>query len=77
VTQQDLSTPGGRMKLLRKARGLTQVSFARLVHTSQPAVSQWERDKWLPTVAMQRAIAEELGTSRSFLFGEHTDQVAS
>lgn len=74
---EQLSTPGRRLRFLRKARGLTQVTLARKLHTSQPAISQWERDKWLPGLAMQRLLAEELGTTRLFLFDEHTDAVAS
>jgi transcriptional regulator with XRE-family HTH domain len=77
VTDEHLSTPGRRMRLLRRAKGLKQAQLAALVHTSQPAISQWEHDKWLPGIAMQRLLAEALGADRAFLFGEITEKCAS
>lgn len=66
----DLDTPGKRLRFLRLAKGWKQGDLARRVHTSQPAVSQWENDLWLPSEHMQKLLAEELGATRLFLFGE-------
>jgi transcriptional regulator with XRE-family HTH domain len=70
VTSEELSTPGRRMRFLRQAKGWDQTSFARRIHTSQPAISQWELDKWLPGPEMRRRIAEELGATQSFIFDQ-------
>jgi transcriptional regulator with XRE-family HTH domain len=70
VIHESLSTPGGRIRLLRTAKGWTQVTLASKVHSSQPAVSQWEKDRWLPEPYMRKQLAEILGTTQTFLFGE-------
>lgn len=65
-----LSTPGSRIRFLREAHGLTQKALAAKAYTTQPAVSQWERDLWLPGKQAQVLLAEALNTTRHFLFGE-------
>lgn len=77
MTDEELSTPGRRMQFLRKARGIKQVTLAGRLYVSQAVISQWEHDKCLPNDANQRRLAEELGTSRSFLFGERTESVVA
>lgn len=72
-----LATPGQRIRFLRKARGMSQVTLAAKVYTSQPAVSQWEKDRWLPSRQSQNLLADALGTTRSFLFGDATEGIAS
>lgn len=64
-----MATPGGRLKFMRKAAGLTQTTVARAVNVTQPAVSQWEKDLWLPDASRQVQLAELVGTTREFLFG--------
>ena len=66
----DLDTPGRRLRFLRTSKDMTQETLARLVFVTQPAVAQWEADKCLPARPTQALIAEKLGTSRAFLFGE-------
>jgi len=63
-----VNTPGQRIRLLRKAKGMTQETLARRVFVTQPAVAQWESDTWTPTPTTQQLLADELGTSRRFLF---------
>jgi transcriptional regulator with XRE-family HTH domain len=58
------------MRFLRESRGLTQKALAAAVFTSQPAISQWEKNKWLPSKQTQVLLAQELGTTRAFLFSE-------
>lgn len=70
MSAAELATPGARLKFLRKARGLTQKALASAVYTTQPAISQWEKDRWLPSKQTQVLLAEELNTTRAFLFGE-------
>ncbi len=73
--KDDLRTPGERLRFMRRARGMTQEVLARTVYVTQPAVAQWEADKWLPTPPTQVLVAEALGTTRLFLFGEQTETV--
>lgn len=66
----DWTTVGGRIRFLREAKGWTQEVLAKHVHVSQPAVAQWETNKWLPGRQSQFLLAEALGVTRAFLFGE-------
>lgn len=68
--RQDLGTPGSRIRFLREAKGMSQQTLAAAVFATQPAVSQWENDLWRPGRATQKLVAEALGTTRLFLFGE-------
>lgn len=61
---------GQRIATARELLGLTQWALARRVYVTQPAVSQWERGKKLPSLAMQHAIADTLRTTRTRLFKE-------
>ena len=71
-----LASPGARIRFLRQSHGLTQKGLAAKVFTTQPAVSQWEKDLWLPSKQAQVLIAEALNTTRDFLFGEDAEAVA-
>lgn len=76
-----METPGGRLRFMRLTKGVTQVATAKRVNVSQPMVSQWERNEWLPSVDVQHELAEYFGTTRTFLFGDsaarkHREQVA-
>lgn len=66
----ELNTPGQRIKFMRKAKGWNQETLASKVYVSQPAVSQWESDGVVPARQSQMLLAEALGTTREFLFGE-------
>ena len=61
---------GHRIREFRLAHRLTQVELAERLCISQPSVSQWERGETFPTLALQRALADELNTRRRFLFAE-------
>lgn len=65
-----LESPGQRIRFLRLAHDLSQEALAARVYATQPAVSQWENDLWLPNKQTQVLLSEALGTTRSFLFGE-------
>ena len=49
---------------------MTQQTLASKVFTTQPTVARWEQDQFVPHPAVQVLVAEALGTSRLFLFGE-------
>ena len=67
----DLATAGARIRFLRQAKDMTQESLARKVFTSQPTVARWEKDEFVPSQrATRQLLADTLGCSREFLFGE-------
>jgi transcriptional regulator with XRE-family HTH domain len=66
----DPATPGGRIRMMRESKELTQSALGERVHVTQSAVAQWETNRWLPSRQCQFLLAEALGTSRHFLFGE-------
>lgn len=70
ITPVDPSTPGGRMRMLREAKDLTQEALAQAVHRSQSAIAKYENNVLLPSLQTQDLIAEKLGTRRSYLFPE-------
>ena len=61
---------GRRIRDFRESHGLTQEALAKRLLIRQPSVSQWENGHTIPTLAMQRALADELSTRRSVLFRE-------
>ena len=67
-TKLNLNTPGARIRMMRTAKGWSQEHLGRLVGASQVAVSHWELDRFTPGLAAQKALADHLGTTRSFLF---------
>lgn len=66
----DLQTPGARIRLLREAKGWSQEELAKHVYVTQVAISHWEQNSRRPSRGSQIRLAEALGTSRAFLFGE-------
>lgn len=70
MTKPDVNSPGGRIRVLRLAHGLTQQALADAVYVTQSAVAQWETNRWVPSRQSQMLIAERLGTTRFFLFGD-------
>ncbi len=56
-------TLGARIRMLRRARGLTQDRLADTTGVSRSAVAQWESDRAGHSAGMLRRIAEALGVS--------------
>lgn len=56
--------------MMRISKELTQEALATQVFVTQSAVAQWETNRWLPSRHTQMLLAEKLGTTRHFLFGE-------
>ena len=67
---------GDRIRMMRELHGMTQEAFAKRVHVSQPAVSQWEAGKKLPARPTQFVVADVLRVDRSNLFAELVGRVA-
>ena len=74
-------TIGGRIRTLRRARGLTQDTLAHCTGVSRSAVAQWETGRAGQMAGKLRRIAEALGVSVSMLKegweGLATDSVLS
>lgn len=54
---------GKHFKELRKAHGFSQKSLAEYLHVVRQAVSNWEREKNVPSTAMLQTLAELYGMS--------------
>lgn len=70
MTDEERQSLGQRLALARELLGLTQAALAAKVYVTQPAVSQWEQGRTIPTRGTQHALADALCTSRSRLFRE-------
>jgi transcriptional regulator with XRE-family HTH domain len=58
-----------RIRRARKDRGLTQVTLAASLGTSQGVVSAWETGERTPTVEGLASLATTLGVSADWLLG--------
>ena len=63
------NTIGHQIKLLRKAKGVTQEEMGTTLGISYQAVSKWENNTALPDVQMIPKIAEYFGVTTDELFG--------
>ena len=60
---------GERIRVLRGARGFSQVQLAQALHISKQAVSNWENNNILPSVEMLVVLADFFGVSTDHLLG--------
>ena len=54
---------GATIKMLREAKGITQVELAEMIGVSSKAVSKWETAKGLPDISLIEPLAKVLGIS--------------
>lgn len=66
---------GGRIRRLRRARGLTLVQLADLAELSHPFLSQLERGLARPSISSLEKIARGLGTSQVELLAGADEEV--
>ena len=66
---------GRRLAKIRDDAGLTQSGLARLVETSQSAISQIESGDRNPSYEMIRKIAEALDVSPGYLLGGEVEDL--
>ena len=57
----DNQTIGQRIRALRRSKKLTQAQLAKIAGVSSPAVTEWEKDSYLPKAASLEAIAKTVG----------------
>ena len=62
---------GGRLRQVRTARGMSVRELARRAGCSASLVSQVERGVTTPSAGVVYSLANELGISLDYLFGEH------
>lgn len=67
-TTVDPHTPGGRIRMLRKAFGLNQQALGKIVGASQQSVSFWETNRVIPSDDSLRHLAVALHTTPYFLY---------
>lgn len=63
-------TFSSKLRGLLKERGWTQGNLAELLETSQSQVSDWMRDKTLPSIPSGLKLARILGVTMDFLFDD-------
>ncbi|TEU23347.1 LexA family protein [Alkanindiges illinoisensis] len=60
-------TVGQRIRALRKEKKLTQAQLAKIADVSAPAVTEWEKDGYLPKAAPLKAIADHFGVTTDYI----------
>lgn len=58
---------GQRIRALRNSKKLTQVQLAKIAGVSSPAVTEWEKDSYLPKAASLEAMANEFGVTTEYI----------
>ena len=58
-----------RIRILRQARGLSQVELARILGVTKQSVSNWENDNIQPSIEMLKRIAQTFAVSTDYLLG--------
>lgn len=61
------TTIGQRIRALRRSKKLTQAQLAKIAGVSSPAVTEWEKDGYLPKAASLEAIANRLGVTTEYI----------
>ena len=62
-------TFGGRLRELRQKRGLTLTAVGSVLGTSKQALSQIEKDKYMPNPHILVALADFYDVSLDYLYG--------
>ena len=60
---------GDRIKEARQDKGLTQAQLAKVLHTAQNTISNWEKGTNAPDVEMLRQIIIVLDCDPSYILG--------
>lgn len=58
---------GQRIRALRRSKRLTQAQLAKIAGVSAPAVTEWEKDGYLPKSASLNAIADYFNVTPDFI----------
>lgn len=60
-------TIGQRIRALRRSKKLTQAQLAKVAGVSSPAVTEWEKDGYLPKAASLEAMANKFGVTTEYI----------
>ncbi|NWK75707.1 helix-turn-helix domain-containing protein [Acinetobacter sp. SwsAc6] len=60
-------TTGQRIRALRRSKKLTQVQLAKIAGVSSPAVTEWEKDSYLPKAGSLEAMANHFGVTTEYI----------
>ncbi|ENV03453.1 LexA family protein [Acinetobacter sp. NIPH 817] len=63
----NIDTIGQRIRALRRAKKLTQVQLAKIAGVSSPAVTEWEKDSYLPKAGSLEAMANAFGVTTEYI----------
>ena len=66
-TDQGANTLGGKIRVARRAAGLSQETLAEQLGVKQSSISQWERGHTRPSLEHLVPLAMALGTSLDVL----------
>lgn len=58
---------GQRIRALRRSKKMTQAQLAKIAGVSSPAVTEWEKDSYLPKAASLDAIANEFSVTTEYI----------
>ena len=66
---QTTSTPGSRLRALRRARNINQTELGELIGCHKNSIGKWENDKMLPETPFLLALTELFHVSADYLLG--------
>ncbi len=70
-------TTGQRIRTLRRSKKMTQAQLAKIAGVSSPAVTEWEKDSYLPKAASLKALANEFGVSTEYILTGKTEAAST
>lgn len=65
---------GQNIRMLRQARGLSQVDLGKRLNVSKQSISNWENDNIMPSVETLVQIADFFSVSTDYLLGRTDKQ---
>ncbi|UIZ98028.1 LexA family protein [Acinetobacter johnsonii] len=71
------TTTGQRIRALRRSKKLTQVQLAKIAGVSSPAVTEWEKDSYLPKAGSLEAMANHFGVTTEYILTGKGDPSAT
>ena len=72
----DAKVIGARIKRLRIAKHLTQKQLAAKLKVHHSPIGEWERGRFVPTLAVRKKIAAVLDTDVESLFSDESERLA-
>lgn len=58
-----------RLKILREAHGMNQITLAQLLNVSKQSISNWENDNIQPSIEMLIKLANLFSVSTDYILG--------